>query len=45
MLRASNLEVVYDHVVLVLRGESVSGAGRGGSSPPWLQRGRQEHDP
>ena len=44
ILALNNIEVVYDRVILVLKGVSLSVEGRHRRAP-WRQRRRQDHDP
>ena len=45
LLEVNNIEVVYDHVILVLKGVSLDGAARRHRGPARRQRRRQDHDP
>ena len=42
---STRIEVIYDHVILVLKGVSLAGAGQGqGRGAAGRQRRRQDHD-
>ena len=45
LLRVNNIEVIYDHVILVLKGGFPKGSRGGHRRPPRGQRCRQDDNP